>query len=395
LEESETDIWDPSVPPEQSGYFWNGTPKVFAPRLQPANVPSVIDLFCGAGGLAQGFRQAGFQSILAVDQHKPSVDTFSKNHPEAATILGDIRRVSDGQILDALAGIQPAAVIGGAPCQGFSLCNRKQFDDDPRNSLFVEYMRIVRLVKPTFVLFENVANIRSVGTYTRQIEDHFEELGYKVTGGPVSALDFGVPQSRVRWIYLGISQPKPPGRPIGEYRGRAPLTVRDAIGDLPRLGNDDSTNEYCQPPTTPFQEAMRGAQRVLLNHCSPKHPQETIDRIARTRPGSPMYPTFKQRIRLSWDTPSPTQVSGGIRPQFQFGHPDQPRGLSIRERCRIQSFPDHYEIFGGIVQGRVQTGNAVPPKLAEAFARVIMGILTGEELVEVVEDQNLLLPLAM
>ena len=81
-----------------------------------------------------------------------------------------------------------------------------------------------------------------------------------------------------------------------------------------------------------------------------------------------MYPKFKQRIRLAWDIQSPTQVSGGIRPQFQFGHPVDPRGLTIRERCRLQSFPDDFIVSGGIVQGRVQTGNAVPPFLAKAIA---------------------------
>jgi DNA (cytosine-5)-methyltransferase 1 len=84
-----------------------------------------------------------------------------------------------------------------------------------------------------------------------------------------------------------------------------------------------------------------------------------------------MYEKFRQRIRLSWDLPSPTQVCGGIRPQFQFGHPAAPRGLSIRERCRIQSFPDNFIVYGGTVQGRVQTGNAVPPLLARAVAEEI------------------------
>jgi DNA (cytosine-5)-methyltransferase 1 len=93
-----------------------------------------------------------------------------------------------------------------------------------------------------------------------------------------------------------------------------------------------------------------------------------------------MYPNFKQRIRLHPDSPSPTQICGGIRPQFQFGHPTQARGLTIRERARIQSFPDWYEFTGGVTQGRVQTGNAVPPLLAKAIADQIMRLLNGEKL---------------
>ena len=116
---------------------------------------------------------------------------------------------------------------------------------------------------------------------------------------------------------------------------------------------------------------MRGECAELLNHAAPTHPEETIKKIAATRPGEPMYPKFRQRIRLDWDAPSPTQVSGGIRPQFQFGHPRDARGLTVRERCRIQSFPDRFEIRGGTVQGRVQTGNAVPPLLAFAVANAL------------------------
>ncbi len=109
----------------------------------------------------------------------------------------------------------------------------------------------------------------------------------------------------------------------------------------------------------------------LTNHKAPNHPKDVIDKIKNTEPGKPMYPKFKQRIRLAWDIQSPTQVSGGIRPQFQFGHPSDCRGLTIRERCRIQSFPDNFVVVGGIVQGRVQTGNAVPPLLAKAIALAI------------------------
>ena len=128
-----------------------------------------------------------------------------------------------------------------------------------------------------------------------------------------------------------------------------------------------------------YQKLMRGCGEIsvieslndLHNHVAPNHPQETIDKIAATPQGEPMYPKFKQRIRLKLDAPSPTQLAGGIRPQFQFGHPTQSRGLSIRERARIQSFPDSYIFEGGIVQERVQTGNAVPPLLIYNIAKPI------------------------
>ena len=148
---------------------------------------------------------------------------------------------------------------------------------------------------------------------------------------------------------------------------------------MPFLGNDEENTRYATAPQNDYQRIMRGMGEivgiektiVLSNHVSPNHPQETIDRIAATKQGEPMYPKFKQRIRLRGNAPSPTQLAGGIRPQFQFGHPLQPRGLTIRERARIQSFPDSYVFEGGMVQERVQTGNAVPPLLIYNVAKPI------------------------
>ena len=118
---------------------------------------------------------------------------------------------------------------------------------------------------------------------------------------------------------------------------------------------------------------MRGNVGIngLTCHQAPNHPASVIQNIHNTAPGQPLYEKYTQRIRLNWNDLSPTQVSGGIRPSFQFGHPQDDRGLTIRERCRIQSFPDNFVVEGGIVQGRVQTGNAVPPLLARAIALAI------------------------
>ena len=205
-------------------------------------------------------------------------------------------------------------------------------------------------------------------------------LGYTVKQELLNAADFGVPQIRKRLIFVAIRNdinnefifPTPVfGKHAKPYR-----TVRDAIGDLPQLGNNDVVKYYTYPPQTEYQIEMRANSKDLLyNHKSPKHPQETVNRIDNTKPGTSMYENYKQRIRLSWEIQSPTQLAGGIRPQFQFGHPEQPRGLSIRERARIQSFPDDYVFIGGVVQGRVQTGNAVPPLLAKHIGNEILKTL--------------------
>jgi DNA (cytosine-5)-methyltransferase 1 len=150
------------------------------------------------------------------------------------------------------------------------------------------------------------------------------------------------------------------------------VTIKDAIGDLPSLNTKETKTNYLKKPFSDFQQLMRlNTNETVSGHTSPNHPISTIERIKNTIPGEPMYDRFNQRIRLAWNILSPTQVSGGIRPQFQLGHPKDNRGLTIRERCRIQSFPDDFVVEGGTVQARVQTGNAVPPLLAKAVALAI------------------------
>jgi DNA (cytosine-5)-methyltransferase 1 len=145
------------------------------------------------------------------------------------------------------------------------------------------------------------------------------------------------------------------------------VTVEEAIGDLPPLAPGEEAEEYACASQSDHQRLMRQGSIGLHNHRAPRHPAATVRKIEATPPGEPIYPRFRQRIRLHPDRPSPTQVAGGIRAQYQFGHPTQARGLTVRERCRLQSIPDRVFIHGGVVQGRVQTGNAVPPLLARAL----------------------------
>jgi DNA (cytosine-5)-methyltransferase 1 len=176
-------------------------------------------------------------------------------------------------------------------------------------------------------------------------------------------------------IFMGVRGQSSPITTVERTHGEGRLpwvSVGEAISDLPRLSSGQSSAEYASAPKNDFQRLMRSESNgILVNHEAPDHPQETIDRIGNTKPGQPMYPAFKQRIRLHPQRPSPTQVSGGIRPQFQFGHPTDARGLTIRERARMQSIPDHVNFAGGLVQGRVQTGNAVPPLMARALGKAL------------------------
>lgn len=382
-------IWDKSVPVEKSSYLQDK--EVIFYNIDRFKYDSkkltMLDLFCGAGGFAVGCSWAGFQSVFGVDHLEPAMETWCENHPHAIGCLGDIAKVDPEEIKDLLAskGVKHINLItGGVPCQGFSIANRKHNDNDERNFLFLEYMRFVKVFQPDYIILENVSGMRSTagGQFEKEIKTYMNDLGYNAKVTILNAADFGVPQVRQRLLFVGIKRGCgladsfvfPEGTFTKKHR-----TVSEAISDLPALGNNEEAIEYTAKPGNDYQRLMRGEGEikginkttVLYNHCSPNHPQDTIDRIASTKQGEPMYPRFKQRIRLREDAPSPTQLAGGIRPQFQFGHPTQPRGLTIRERARIQSFPDSYKFLGGTVQERVQTGNAVPPLMVYHIAKPI------------------------
>lgn len=396
-------IWDNSVPVEKSAYLVEKTTILNYENLTApaAGEYTMIDLFCGAGGFAVGCGFAGFTSVLGIDHFAPAMDTWIYNHPNAMGCLGDIREIDPNEMKKMLLekGIGKIHLItGGVPCQGFSRANRKHNDFDERNFLFLEYMKYVKVFEPDYIILENVSGMRTTagGKFEGDIILSMEELGYKTTVRMINAADFGVPQTRHRLVFVGVKRNSGLSPefvfPEGEYgagsseqaeqphTNKKPYrTVYDAISDLPELENNACADRYSQEALTEYQKLMRGESGTLgikkphrlSNHSAPNHPQETVDKIAGTEPGKPMYPKFKQRIRLTLDQPSPTQLAGGIRPQFQFGHPTQARGLSIRERARIQSFPDSYVFLGGTVQERVQTGNAVPPLMIYAIAKEI------------------------
>jgi DNA (cytosine-5)-methyltransferase 1 len=372
------DKWSTNVPVETNPSYWLGDPVVIEGQNKGTSKKlSVGELFCGLGGLSQGFIQAGFDLALGADIHEPSIESFVENHPGVSHILGDLKKVTAKQMkaLAESAGVD--IMLAGVPCQGFSLANRKRHDDDDRNQLFRDFLRLAKPVKPRAVVIENVSGMRSAGggSFVPAIKNAIEtELGLDVHVLFLNAAHFGVPQTRERLFFVGLpkgsswTEPKPTH---GPSTGKEFRTVRDAIFDLPALQSGETSAKYGKKPTSELAKLLRGNETVLTNHTAPNHPPETISRIARTQQGKPLYDSFRQRIRLAWDAPSPTQVSGGIRAQFQFGHPDQARGLTIRERARIQTFPDSMEVRGGLVQSRIQTGNAVPPLLAQALAEEI------------------------
>lgn len=389
------DAWDAQVPVEKSAYLNDGdTAYINEDGFSHADGKLThLDLFCGAGGFSVGCEMSGFESVAGIDHLQPAMETWCLNHPRSIGVLGDIRKIDPDTIKAKLEerGVDRINLLtGGVPCQGFSRANRKHNDNDERNFLFREYMRFVESFRPDYIILENVSGMRQTagGRFENEIRSSMETLGYSVSVELLNAADYGVPQQRRRLLFVGVRKGSGlapryafPQRTFGENGGTDGSgnvlgkyrTVADAISDLPHLGNGEAKTAYGTEPENGYQAMMRAGVEgdSLRNHEAPLHPAETVRRIEQTRPGQPMYRRFKQRIRLDPDLPSPTQLAGGIRPSFQFGHPTEPRGLSIRERARIQSFPDSYIFTGGICQERVQTGNAVPPLLVHAVTRPI------------------------
>ena len=362
---------------EENSYYWNGTPIITYRKPCVNDNPTVVELFCGCGGTSLGFEQAGYNILLGCDILKPAIETFLHNHPNTSAILGDIAKITANDFHKILKGTQIDVLIGGVPCQGFSLNNKKRQNTDTRNFLYKEFIRCVNILKPKVIVIENVTGMKSSGTIIQDIQaDVLEKTGFKLLVKELYAPDYGVPQKRTRLVFVGVKDNIFDFNDIQKTHGEGTqnpyTTVYDAIGDLPSLLPNQSIVQYDNNPLTSYQELMRNNVIELTNHTAPNHPISTIQKITNTHPGKPIYERYKQRIRLAWDIQSPTQVAGGIRPQFQFAHPKDNRGLTVRERCRIQSFPDTFYVCGGIVQGRIQTGNAVPPLLAKALAKALL-----------------------
>lgn len=352
---------------------------------------TVADLFCGAGGLSLGFRLAGYRLSFALDVDWDAVSTYTHNNPGVPWLAKDIRKVPVREILE-VSGLGRGdfdVVVAGIPCEGYSLLNRRYDPSDPRNYLFLEFLRVVSFLKPKAVLVENVPGMvrRENGGFRRAIEDALARLGYRVSSFELNAADYGVPQRRVRVFFVGLAgnerfYPSLPthGRAQqvtllhyscashGKAELKPYLTVWDAISDLPSLAPGEKKDQYDKPPLTEYQRTMREGATALFNHEAPKHPEWTVELLRRTPQGKPIYKTFKQRIRLSWDEPSPTIPAGGVRPQWFYAHPEQQRGLTVREVARLQSFPDWYVFKGSLIKQRILVGDAVPPLLAKVLA---------------------------
>lgn len=373
-----------------------------------------IDLFCGAGGITEGFHQAGYNSLYGNDSMPEAIETFHHNHPGAIADCRLVESVDPADIRKQL-GLRPGeldALVGGPPCQGFSINAPERFLEDPRNKLFRHYERFLEEFQPKTFLFENVPGLLSLanGKVFHQIVGIFSGLGYQVTAKIMFAAHYGVPQERWRLILLGsrfgyVEHPQPTHYAVGranfrggrtmtfqladQDRGRLcpAVTVGEAIGDLPRLDMGEGAERivYTGPARSAYAKAMRNPQGITFNHYAAKLSNQNAERMRYVQPGGSwrdipheLLPKGMQSARKS----DHTKRYGRLRADGlsctvltkcdpHWGAvflPDQNRALTVREAARLQSFPDAYEFLGSRVSQYVQVGNAVPVLMAKAIA---------------------------
>ncbi len=361
----------------------------------------IIDLFAGCGGLSTGFEMSNFKVITAIEKDARAAETYKFNHKNTKVLNTDIYEVKNPiEILS-----EPIdGIIGGPPCQGFSLSGKRD-PKDPRNSLFMEFVRFVTFIQPKFFVMENVPGILSAKTETKEnvvdiILKEFNKAGYNTKYKILNAADFGVPQLRHRVIFIGLRKnieknidelyPEPTQK---EY-----ITIGDAILDLPLIaaGEGKEFQKYDNEAKTDFQMWARKNSSGVFNHVAMRHTERLIERFKTIKQGQSLADVSEEHMqrkrgdakitsgkvyaqnnmRPFLDRPSPTIAASF---QSNFIHPILNRNYTAREAARLQSFPDTY-IFKGKrttmsweknLSQYQQIGNAVPPLLAKAVATSI------------------------
>ncbi len=391
--------------------------------------PTAIDLFAGAGGFGLGFERSGFAVPLSLEVDTWASDTLRFNRPQMHVMEADIRDYTTAAAIQAACSFRPDIIVGGPPCQGFSVAGPAQKDPhDPRNSLFTNFARWVEVLEPAAFVLENVKGLLSRRNVEGEqvvdlIQRTFADLGYFVEVWLLNAAEYGVPQSRERLFVVGHRLGTAVGPPLPTHSLAVPLdglaqlsfldgpglrptiSLWDAISDLPLIHANEGAEEqeYQQAPQTAFQRWARGENAILFNHAAMHHSPRLVERFQQIgwgESGADVPDEYGAQRRNGHGALSltgydqnnrrlhPYKPSHTIAASFyaNFVHPFQHRNLTAREGARLQSFPDSYRFMGKktVVSHKLlqreqrlgekhlcqynQIGNAVPPLLAQAVA---------------------------
>lgn len=322
--------------------WWKDTPK---------SKMTFVDLFCGAGGLSKGLEMSGLEGVCGLDWFKEACMTYNRNfdHP---FVNGDIKSPEIKEqfyetVKKQLSGRHLDIVAGGFPCQGFSMAGNR-IVDDPRNSLYLELIEIVKRLQPDFVICENVKGLRSMlnGLVEKKIIDDFHSIGYEMNVMTLCAADYYTPQKRERVIFIGNRKGLKNYHPKPILQSSQYITTGTAIADL-----------------------MEMPENKEFNHVPTKHRSDMAQRMLELPEGQSLYKGYSDAWKkCPWNEASCTikENHGGVNI-----HPKLPRVLTAREMARLQSFPDDFIFEGPKNKQLVQIGNAVPPLLGKAIGLAV------------------------
>lgn len=344
---------------------------------------NAIDLFSGAGGLSVALIESGFNIVLANEINPRFAETHKLNFPEVPILVKDINQITQEDIQNEIKGKEVDLIVGGPPCQGFSIFGKRRFintkdynpHEDPRNFLVYQFIRIVKEVKPKFFLMENVKGFTNLdkGLFVEEVKKAFQEIGYdNIWWEVIHATDYGVPQERQRMFMIGnrlgikFEKPEATHFPIGSGMTPEYTTVGDAIMDL--VGKENMVKNHIPLSHKPIVAARYGyvKEGCKLNVADlPAELAVATRKDSKTGTVANYSHVFK---RLSRFKPSTTMVPG--HNAFPI-HPTLNRTLTPREAARIQTFPDNHEFLGTRQEQCIQVGNAVPPLMAVPFMKKI------------------------
>lgn len=360
---------------------------------------NVIDLFCGCGGFSKGFEEAGFAVRFGIDMWKDATITYKRNFPAAEVMNEDITRIVGEDILKmtGLSSEEIDVIIGGPPCQGFSVSGKRMIDDE-RNKLYKSYVQIVSEIKPKVFVMENVPGLVRLfdGKVAEQVIEDFTTIGYSVQMKILSADNYGVPQQRKRVFFVGLRDDLVacgekyfyPVPFMGNGTETPAWTCKDAISDLDFVPDDKVVGEdisYEIPAQNDYQREMRKNSKSVLNHSITIHNAKTKEIVAMVPDGGnykdlPIELQSTRKVHIAWtrmDSKKPCfTIDTGHNHHFHY---KENRVPTVRESARIQSFPDDFEFIGIKTSQLKQVGNAVPPLLAKAIGESILAVLKDND----------------